>query len=179
MRISIRTVSSLRSEQLNEQQSRLSEVQGVPGALSNQPPAAGTAPEVAGGSAAGDKGSPLNSSKRVTRNYELDKTISHTRLPSSTVRRLSVAVVVNDRVIVDEQGAPKEIQRTPEEIDRISNLVKEAIGFNEHGVTVCASSMNHSLSRRHRNHCLSRPFGNSPGSGIWSDRAAVFYWRCC
>jgi flagellar M-ring protein FliF len=123
-------VSLLRSEQLNEQQSRLSEVQGVPGALTNQPPAAGTAPEVAGGNGKDDKGSPLNSSKRVTRNYELDKTVSHTRLPSSTVRRLSVAVVVNDRVALDEQGNPKEIQRTPEEIDRISNLVKEAVGFN-------------------------------------------------
>jgi len=125
-------VSVLRSEQLNEQQSRLSEVQGVPGALTNQPPAAGTAPEVAAGQdATEEQGRPLNSSKRVTRNYELDKTVSHTRLPSSTLQRLSVAVVVNNRVALDDQGNPREIERTPEEIDRISNLVKEAVGYSE------------------------------------------------
>ncbi|MGD8589139.1 MAG: flagellar basal-body MS-ring/collar protein FliF [Chromatiales bacterium] len=124
-------VSVLRSEQLNEQQSRLSEVQGVPGALTNQPPAAGNAPEVAGQGQSEEQGSPLNSSKRLTRNYELDKTISHTRLPSTTLKRLSVAVVVNNRLVPDEQGKPQEIQRTPEEIDRISNLVKEAIGYSE------------------------------------------------
>jgi flagellar M-ring protein FliF len=123
-------VSSLRSEQLNEQQSRLSEVQGVPGALTNQPPAAGNAPEVAGQGTDQQKGNPLNSSKRMTRNYELDKTVSHTRKPSSTLRRLSVAVVVNNRLVLDDQGQPMEIQRTPEEIDRISNLVKEAVGYS-------------------------------------------------
>jgi flagellar M-ring protein FliF len=124
-------VSVLRSEQLNERESRLSEVQGVPGALTNQPPAAGTAPEEAGQEMADERATPLNSSKRMTRNYELDKTISHTRLPSSTLRRLSVAVVVNNRLVLDDQGQPQEIQRTPEEIDRISNLVKEAIGYSE------------------------------------------------
>jgi flagellar M-ring protein FliF len=124
-------VSVLRSEQLNEQQSRLSEVQGVPGALTNQPPAAGTAPEVAGQASDEEKGTPLNTSKRLTRNYELDKTVSHTRMPSSILRRLSVAVVVNNRLVLDEQGKPQEILRTPEEIERISNLVKEAIGYSE------------------------------------------------
>lgn len=125
-------VSAVRSEQLNERQSRLSEVQGVPGALSNQPPAAGTAPEVAGANANGSdaQGTPLNSSKQAVRNYELDKTISHTRLPSGVLRRLSVAVVVNDRLVQGAEGKLQEMQRTPEEIDRISNLVKEAIGFN-------------------------------------------------
>jgi flagellar M-ring protein FliF len=122
---------ALRSEQLNEQSSRLSSVQGVPGALSNQPPAAGTAPEVAGaeeGEAAA--GSPLNTSKRATRNYELDKTISHTRLASNKLRRLSVAVVVDDLVDVTDDGAITRLERTPEEISRITRLVKEAIGFS-------------------------------------------------
>jgi flagellar M-ring protein FliF len=125
-------VSVLRSEQLKEQRSRLSEVQGVPGALTNQPPAAGTAPEIASGKKKDEQeATPLNSSKSLTRNYELDKIISHTRLPSSTLRRLSVAVVVNNRVALDEQGNAIEIQRTPEEIDRIANLVKEAVGYSE------------------------------------------------
>lgn len=123
-------MSALRSEQFNEQQSNLSEIQGVPGALTNQPPAAGTAPEQGGGEAGTDVVTPLNTSKQATRNYELDKTISHTRLPSSNLRRLSVAVVVNNRMVVDAEGNTRSVQRTPEEINRISNLVREAIGFN-------------------------------------------------
>ncbi len=122
-------MSALRSEQINEQQSRLNEIQGVPGALTNQPPAAGNAPEQAGGQGS-EAATPVNTSKRATRNFELDKTISHTRLPSNNLRRLSVAVVVNDKVVLGEDGTPQRIQRTPEEITRITNLVKETVGFN-------------------------------------------------
>jgi len=122
---------ALRSEQVDEQASRLGAVQGVPGALSNQPPAAGVAPEQTGeeGANPADKGQ-LNSSKRATRNFELDKTISHTRLSSGKVRRLSVAVVVNDKISLDPEGVQARSERTPEEINRITQLVKEAIGFS-------------------------------------------------
>ena len=64
----------------------------VPGALANQPPAAGNAPQVAAGrDAAGGPGNAVNSSRQATRNYELDRVISHTRLAPITLRRLSVA----------------------------------------------------------------------------------------
>lgn len=122
--------TALRSEQVNEQQSVLSEVQGVPGALTNQPPAAAAAPQLAGGGGAAENTTPVNSSKRATRNYELDKTISHTRLPTSRLRRLSVAVVINHRYRATEDGAVEAVERTAEEITRISNLVKEAIGYD-------------------------------------------------
>ncbi len=122
---------ALRSEQVNEESSKLSAAQGVPGAISNQPPAAGTAPQIAGGQAgAAAAESPLNSSKRATRNYELDKTISHTRLSASNLRRLSVAVVVDNTVSTAEDGTVSSRERTPEEISRISALVKEAIGYS-------------------------------------------------
>lgn len=123
---------ALRSEQLNEQASRQSAVQGVPGALSNQPPAAGNAPQQATGAAGqgGEQGLPLNTSKLATRNYELDKTISHTRLSSGNLRRLSVAVVVDDNRSAGADGAITSSERTPEEINRISQLVQEAIGYN-------------------------------------------------
>jgi flagellar M-ring protein FliF len=125
---------ALRSEQINEQSSRLGAAEGgVPGALSNQPPAAGTAPERAAAGAEGAEqaaGEPLNQSKRATRNYELDKTISHTRLSSGNLRRLSVAVVVDDAVTTNEDGDTVRQARTPEEISRITQLVKEAIGFS-------------------------------------------------
>lgn len=122
---------ALRSEQINEQASSLSAAQGIPGALSNQPPAAGSAPEVVGAVGGGTTaGAPMNSQKRATRNYELDKTISHTRLASNTLRRLSVAVVVDDLVVVNSDGDTVRSERTPEEISRITRLVQEAIGFN-------------------------------------------------
>ncbi|MCU7918520.1 MAG: flagellar M-ring protein FliF [Candidatus Thiodiazotropha sp. (ex Dulcina madagascariensis)] len=124
--------TALRSEQINEQRSLLSEVQGVPGALTNQPPAAATAPQTAGGGGVGEPGgAPVNTSKRSTRNFELDKTISHTRLPSSRLRRLSVAVVVNDRFQTAEDGQVEATERSAEEITRIANLVREAVGFDQ------------------------------------------------
>ena len=119
---------ALRSEQINERVSQLDVTQGVPGALSNQPPAAGQAPEVAG-AGAGANQEPINSSKQATRNYEVDRTLSHTQLESGVLRRLSVAVVVNDRVTADEDGAITNTPRTQEEIERISSLVKDAIGY--------------------------------------------------
>jgi len=123
---------ALRSEQVNEESSKLSSVQGVPGAISNQPPAAGTAPQTAGGQAGaeGAEAAPLNSSKRATRNYELDKTISHTRLSASNLKRLSVAVVVDNVVTTADDGTVSSRERTPEEVSRISELVKEAIGYS-------------------------------------------------
>ncbi len=168
---------ALRSEQVNEQSSQLSSVQGVPGALSNQPPAAGTAPEVATASAEGETAaSPLNTSKRATRNYELDKTISHTRLASNNLRRLSVAVVVDDLVNVADDGVVTRVERTPEEISRITRLVKEAIGFNTQrgdSVEVINSAfMLLHLSNRFR----SWRFGKNPGSGMRRNRREVSYW---
>jgi flagellar M-ring protein FliF len=123
---------ALRSEQLNEEASRLTAVQGVPGALTNQPPAAGVAPEVAGeaDAAQGDEVTPLNSSRQATRNYELDRVVSHTRQSPASLRRLSVAVVVDDIVIRGPDGAPISRERTPEEVERIAQLVREAIGFD-------------------------------------------------
>ncbi|MEJ2576679.1 MAG: flagellar basal-body MS-ring/collar protein FliF [Gammaproteobacteria bacterium] len=124
--------SALRSEQVNEEASRLAAVQGVPGALTNQPPAAAAAPEVAGapGAAGEPAAAPLNTSKQATRNYELNRVVSHTRQAPASVRRLSVAVVVDDLFVPGAEGALERRERTPEEVERIAELVREAIGFD-------------------------------------------------
>lgn len=124
---------ALRSEQTSEQQSNGGGAGGVPGALSNQPPAAGTAPEQAGGAGgAGGGGGAGSSSKNATRNFEVDKTISHSRTALGQIRKLSVAVVVDDRILPGkEEGQISRIPRTPEEIERITALVREAMGFNQ------------------------------------------------
>jgi flagellar M-ring protein FliF len=103
---------------------------GVPGALSNQPPGTATAPETSGAGVDAESGSPSSSHRKETKNYELDKTISHTRFSMGRLRRLSVAVVVDDNIITAADGSATRMQRTPEELDRLSNLVKEAVGFN-------------------------------------------------
>jgi flagellar M-ring protein FliF len=119
---------ALRSEQLNEEQSRGAGAGGIPGALSNQPPAAAQAPEVAGEGAPAE--GVMNSSRQSTRNYEVDRVISHTRMSPVALRRLSVAVVVDDIRGVDAEGNLTARERTPEEIERLTTLVREAIGFD-------------------------------------------------
>jgi flagellar M-ring protein FliF len=128
----------LRSEQLNEEQSRGAGAGGIPGALSNQPPPAAQAPEVAGGEGEYGAGAGvLNSSRQSTRNYEVDRVVSHTRMSPVALRRLSVAVVVDDIRSVDAEGNVATRERTPEEIERLTALVREAIGFDgERGDTV-------------------------------------------
>lgn len=123
----------LRSNQVTEQQSTGGVDGGIPGALSNQPPGAGQAPETLpqGGEAGAVAGAaPTSSRRREISNFELDKTISHTRYASGNLRRLSVAVVVDDHVTVDEAGVVTRQQRTPEELARMTELVKEAVGFD-------------------------------------------------
>lgn len=122
---------ALRSEQVNEEQRSSGGAQGIPGALSNQPPAAGKAPQVAGKSGQGGaSGGITDTTRQATRNYELDRVISHTRLAPAALRRLSVAVVVDDKVTVGKDGKPVRTERTPEEIERITQLVREAIGYD-------------------------------------------------
>ncbi len=136
---------ALRSEQTSEEKTAAGgAASGIPGALSNQPPAAATvapapanaatpaaAPAAGTTAAESSAAGSQNSSARATRNYELDKTISHTQMASGNVKRLSVAVVVNDRQSTDDNGDPVKTPLTPEELTRFTALVKDAVGFNE------------------------------------------------
>lgn len=120
--------AKIRSEQTQEQLSQgAAAIMGIPGALSNQPPEAGTT-DADTETANGPKG---NSNRQSTRNYELDKTIVHQRRVPGTIEKLSAAVIIDDHKTVDEAG---EVVRTPlseEELERLRSLVREVIGFNE------------------------------------------------
>ncbi len=119
---------SVRSEQsVEEEMLGGSGVSGVPGTLANQPPQAGT---TVADATRGGTGSSKNSSRRVVRNYELDRTISHTRHQTGQLQRLSVAVVLDDKTVLNEAGEISTQALTPEELDKITSLVKEAVGFN-------------------------------------------------
>jgi flagellar M-ring protein FliF len=133
---------SLRSQQTIETtSSNPTGPSGVPGALSNQPPGAASAPLTAPSGAqpgAGGATPPATSSHRETTvNYELDKTIRHIRNEVGAVKRLAVAVVVNQRRSVDKDGKVTMTPLTDQEMTQIGDLVREAMGFNkERGDTV-------------------------------------------
>ncbi|WP_293264112.1 flagellar basal-body MS-ring/collar protein FliF [Neptunomonas sp.] len=123
---------ALRSEQtVDENRVGVAASQGVPGALSNQPPGPSSVPEVANG-AAGSAGGTVPGSNRTqaTRNFELDRSISYTKHQSGRVGRLSVAVVVDDLVSINgETGESTRTPWAPNELERLRILVKDAVGY--------------------------------------------------
>lgn len=128
--------SAIRSSQTSETQSDTGAgAAGVPGALSNQPPGGATAPINAPGGRAGASnaaaGAGGSTHKESTTNFELDKTISHVRAPVGGIKRLSVAVVVNNRGEKDKKGKVSSRALTKEELMQIYNLAREAMGFNQ------------------------------------------------
>lgn len=107
---------------------------GVPGATSNQPPVPATAP-ITGASAplqAAQGGNANGSSRRdrVT-NYEVDKTVRVTRNATGMVKRLNAAVVINNRSTTDAKGKTTVTPISQEEIDKLTALVQESIGYSK------------------------------------------------
>ncbi|MEQ1529346.1 MAG: flagellar basal-body MS-ring/collar protein FliF [Methylococcales bacterium] len=121
---------ALRSEQTSEEQNTNGNAQGVPGALSNQPTPAGTAPETLAAAGQSTDGKSGSAAKTATRNFELDKTITHQKLATGILRRLSVAVVVDDKHLVQADGSVKFQAYAQEDITRFTDLVKQAVGFD-------------------------------------------------
>jgi flagellar M-ring protein FliF len=97
---------------------------GVPGALSNQPQ--GRAPNAPATAAATSK----NGSTQSTRNYEIDRTIAYTRQPAGRLKRISVAVLVDNVQVKGKDGKTSEVALTADQVNRITTLVKDAVGFD-------------------------------------------------
>ena len=105
---------------------------GIPGALSNQPPAQPTVPEQA---TADDEGNvqapPVNVREESTRNYEMDRTVSYIRQELGRIKRLSVALAVDDMKVVDPQTGEVSYEPWPEqELQRLTMLVRDAVGYS-------------------------------------------------
>jgi flagellar M-ring protein FliF len=116
----------LRSEQsMDERSSGAEIIAGIPGALSNQPPGLAQVPETLeqaqAAQVAADNG---NVRSQATRNYEIDRTISYVTSDPVSIRRLSIAVVI------DEPEGEGISPWTPEDIDRITALVRDAVGYS-------------------------------------------------
>jgi flagellar M-ring protein FliF len=139
--------STVRSQQVSEGSSRdaAGGPQGVPGALSNQPPPAASAPinglaqalqpaagaNGAAGASGGAAAAPSNTRRDAVTNYEVDKTVKVTRNATGSIRRLTAAVVLNHRKVTDPKGKVSMVALSEKEIEAITALVKEAIGVSK------------------------------------------------
>lgn len=118
---------AIRSEQTVEEVRSDAGPGGVPGALSNQPPAGG---QIAAANAA-EQASGGNSRRQAVRNYELDRTISHTKHQVGRLRRLSVAVLVDNISTLDAASGESTSAPVDQQVlDSLAILIKDTVGFN-------------------------------------------------
>ena len=176
--------TATRSRQTNESASVNQSAGGVPGALTNQPPVPATAPltQPGTGTAPGGQpgkpgdaqgrldaagvtaplngvGQPINTSKNATVNFELDKTIRHTKQGMGDIRRLSAAIVINHRKDVDKNGQPVNKPLPEAEMKQINELVREAMGFNkERGDSISVANAPFTVGEK-----------NDSSAPIWKD----------
>jgi flagellar M-ring protein FliF len=127
--------ATVRSQQLSDTGAGANAVpSGVPGATSNTPPVPATAPingataplQAAQGGSAGPNGH-----RETVTNYEVDRTVRVTRGATGLVRRLNAAVVVNQKTTTDAKGKTSTTPLTQEEMDKLTALVQEAIGYDK------------------------------------------------
>lgn len=119
-----------RSEMTLEENSASGSNGGVPGALTNQPPAASNIPEEAAGGDGGAASSSGRSRKEATRNFELDTTVSHIRRQMGGIRRMTVSVAVDYKSIAGADGAVTREARSQAELDTLRRLLSGGLGFD-------------------------------------------------
>ncbi len=120
---------AIRSEQALKEINRNEGPTGIPGALTNQPPRAGLAPEE--GYTNSKDPNLKSSTEKKTINYELDKTISHIKNSVGNIHRLSVAVVLDDKTSLDEAGLLVRTPLTEDELLRFRRLVSDTVALDE------------------------------------------------
>jgi flagellar M-ring protein FliF len=136
--------TAVRSEQTSTEQRRGGDgTEGIPGALSNEPPGTSGAPSLVASTpaaAAGTAGAaqstataggPSSNSQRSTRNFEVDRTLSYVKQPVGVLKRLNVGVVLDDWQKVDADGKVTTSAMSDADIKRFSQLVRESIGIKD------------------------------------------------
>jgi flagellar M-ring protein FliF len=125
----------LRSEQVSEEITPQADAAGVPGALAINQQVQDAAADDPVDPANADAQPDARTSRRSTRNYEIDRTISHVKETGGRIDRLSVAVVLNhiEEVVPGAEGEEPTvtvIPVPPEQIANIEQIVREAVGFD-------------------------------------------------
>jgi flagellar M-ring protein FliF len=130
---------AVRSQQLVESTNgaQASPPAGVPGATTNQPPAQPAAPingQPQTLAASGQNGSAAGSSsskKESIINYEVDKTIRVVKGATGVIKRINVAVVVNNQNSTDDKGKTTSVPLTDAQLQKMTTLVRETVGFSQ------------------------------------------------
>jgi flagellar M-ring protein FliF len=133
--------TAIRSEQTSKEARKGGDgAEGIPGALSNQPPGTSGAPAIPGASptpgapasqtTAANNG-PSSNSERATRNFEVDRTLSYVKQPIGVLKRLSVGVVLDDWQKTAADGKTSTTPMSDSDIKRFTQLVRESIGLND------------------------------------------------
>ncbi|MCE0494521.1 flagellar basal-body MS-ring/collar protein FliF [Vibrio salinus] len=121
-----------RSEYTVDDYNNSNTVAGVPGALSNQPPADSSIPEDVAKMKDGSLLGQGSVHKEATRNYEIDTTISHERKQTGVIARQTVAVAVKDREVVNpDTGKVTYVPLTDSQLKSIKQVLIGAVGYNE------------------------------------------------
>jgi flagellar M-ring protein FliF len=136
--------TAVRSEQTSNEQRRGGDgVEGIPGALSNQPPGTSGAPAIPGAATPGNPAAPgaaqttaaangpSSTAQRSTRNFEVDRTLSYVKQPVGVLKRLNVGVVLDDWQKTDADGKVTTAPMSDTDIKRFSQLVRESMGLKE------------------------------------------------
>jgi flagellar M-ring protein FliF len=135
--------TAVRSEQTATEQRRGGDgAEGIPGALSNQPPGTSGAPTIPGAATPGNPApgaaqstaaasGPNSSSQHSTRNFEVDRTLSYVKQPVGVLKRLNVGVALDDWQKVDADGKVTTAPMSDTDIKRFTQLVRESIGLKE------------------------------------------------
>ncbi len=121
------------SESITSNESNTGQIGGVPGALSNQPPAGGQVAPPPDNEVAGVvvEAPPTSVNRSSVRNFQNDRTLNYVREAPASLSRLSIAVVIDDRIVVDEAGERSRVGRTETELAAFETLVRDAVGFDE------------------------------------------------
>ena len=140
--------TAVRSEQTsNESRKSGDGAEGIPGALSNQPPGTSGAPVIPGAATPGNPtappgaagaaqttaatSGPTSTAQRSTRNFEVDRTLSYVKQPVGKLMRLNVGVVLDDWQKVDAEGKATTEPMSDTDIKRFTQLIKESIGLKD------------------------------------------------
>jgi flagellar M-ring protein FliF len=135
--------TAVRSEQTSSEMRKGGDgAEGIPGALSNQPPGTSGAPVISGASAtpgsppgqtqtAAASTGPSASSQKSTRNFEVDRTLAYVKQPVGTLKRLNVGVVLDDWQKAGEGGKVVTQPMSEADIKRFTQLVRESIGLKD------------------------------------------------
>lgn len=132
--------TALRSEQATQDLTSEPEAVGIPGAVANTPPLA--ADLATGAPEAAPAGSKIKSqSSSSIKNYEVSKRVTAIRNPTGQIKRIVAAILVRDKLVVNELGENVLQKLSEEEKNNLESLVKDAIGFKqERGDSITISS---------------------------------------